>query len=117
MTFEEESLRKLLGRGPADASQTRHANPPPRTRTQAERVLEDHFEIGKWHQYDNHICKVCGVGFIEQSDAVDHWLSEHSGWTPPRKTAIVDTGLVAPSGNPIFKEVPEDDDTAKEAEE
>lgn len=117
MTSTDESLRKLLGRAPDGSSMTTHRETPPEAQTQAEAILADHFELGKWHHYDNHVCKVCRGAFLEEKMAVEHWVTSHSGWTPPPETDIVDTGLVAPSGNSIFKEVPVDLETEKEGDE
>jgi hypothetical protein len=91
-------------------------NRPPTTPDYDEEVLHTMFTLSKWSGLDNYVCR-CGAGFLDPKTAVDHWLSQHSGWTPPPATDIVDTGLVAPSGNPIYKEVETEPNDDKEDDE
>ena len=100
-------MDRLLGRSaraPAGLSMEKPVERPPTTPEQEEAILRDHFTVGKWSGLDNHVC-ACGAGFLDPAAAVDHWLAQHSGWTPPPETDIVDTGLVTPTEDPIFKEV------------
>jgi hypothetical protein len=118
MSSRGESIKKLLGRSTsasAGVSMEKPIERPPTTPEMEESIL-GRFDIGKWNGLDNHVCQ-CGAGFLDPGAAVDHWLSQHSDWTPPPDTDIVDTGLVAPTGNPIFKEVEVPPGQEKEIEE
>lgn len=114
-----DSISKLLGRSTTAAEGVSMEKPierPPTTPDMEAAILADNFEVRKWHGLDNHIC-ACGAGFLDPGAAVDHWLANHSGWTPPAVTDIVDTGLVTPNETPIYKEVEVPPDQEKEIEE
>lgn len=120
MSEASDRLTKLLGRRPARASKAPKTKPKERPATtveEDEEMLATCFTVGKWHGIDNHLCIACGAGFLDPVTAVDHWLSQHSGWRAPPETDIVDTGLVAPNGNPIYKEIETVSENDKEAPE
>jgi hypothetical protein len=120
MSDRADRLRALLGHGSTKAASLAHGKPekrPATTPEQDDEILETKFTKGDWNGLVNYLCVACGVGFLDADDAVDHWLAEHSGWTPPPETDIVKTGLVSATGNPIYKEVEKAPDTDKEADE
>jgi len=113
-----DRMRALLGRTPSTQTHNKpkEGERPPTTPDEEHAIVREHYSLGVWNGLPNYVCKACGAGFLEQQAAVDHWLAQHSDWSPPPDTDIVDTGLVTPSGSPVYKEVVVDHAT-KEADE
>ena len=117
MSDRADRLRALLGRDHSTTAHGKPTNRPELTPVQSQGILETNFHDGNWSGLVNHLCNVCGCGFLDHDNAVDHWISEHSGWTPPPELGIVETGLVSATGNPILKQVELAPDEPKEVEE
>lgn len=121
MTQASDRLNALLGRIPAKnvtvatkpQPSTERPNIPPEL---IEEIVEEHFTKGKWHHLTNHICH-CGGAFLDPQTAAEHWVSQHSGWTPPPDTDIVEAQVVGAGGEPIYKEVEVEPDKEKENDE